>query len=236
MLNCAFRMEGIPLKKQKVSHIDDEEFDIQKCILCQDTAKVKPISTENGRACVWYAAEIRQGTILKRLTSLIEGTNFCYHVNNKCYKRYTLQKTLGNILLQPSEEANPETTSKDLNERVTRSKIASRNPASDNEDFYKKICVVCGAAKQNGVYIKYRISEKDRAKKFLNATLHFQDDVYTRTSDLEDESSIFGADLFCHKYCIRSYFNKYSSAVSKNSKPPETNSIFNNGIERFLIN
>ena len=56
-------MEGIPLKKQKMSHIDNEEFDIQKCILCQDTAEVKPTSTENGRSHVWYAAEIRQDTV-----------------------------------------------------------------------------------------------------------------------------------------------------------------------------
>ena len=50
----------------------------------------------------------------------------------------------------------------------------------------KKCCLICGSAKHNDNYSKSRISETDRADKFLTAKLFFQDDVYIRTCDLQD--------------------------------------------------
>ena len=35
-----------------------------------------------------------------------------------------------------------------------------------------------------------------------------QDEVYTKTSDLQDANAVFGADLYCHKTCIRNYIRK----------------------------
>ena len=51
----------------------------------------------------------------------------------------------------------------------------------------------------------------------------FQDEVFTRISDLSDESSITAADLYCHKICISGYKVKLKNnmddkLVSKQSK------------------
>jgi len=64
---------------------------------------------------------------------------------------------------------------------------------------------------------KYRICEDDRAGKFLKAVVFFQDEVYYRTSDLQDVNSVFGADIYCHKKCIRNYLVKYD----RDSEKPE---------------
>ena len=47
-------------------------------------------------------------------------------------------------------------------------------------------------------YKKHRISESSRANTFLSATHFFQDDVFNRTCDLQDENAIFGADIYYH--------------------------------------
>ena len=53
------------------------------------------------------------------------------------------------------------------------------------------------------------------AEKFLKATIHFQDEVYQRTCDLQDVYRIFGADLHCDKNCIKNYLIKYDRAIEK---------------------
>lgn len=62
--------------------------------------------------------------------------------------------------------------------------------------------------------MKYHISEKGQAEKFLKATLVLLDDVYTRTSDLQDTSAVSGADLYYHKECIRNYIRRGEAATS----------------------
>ena len=61
--------------------------------------------------------------------------------------------------------------------------------------------------------------ESPRAQKFLNAALHFQDEAYTRVADLEDERSVFEADLFYHKLCLESYLQKYMRATAAPEGP-----------------
>lgn len=56
---------------------------------------------------------------------------------------------------------------------------------------------------------KYRICETNRATTFLAAALFFKDDVYVRTCDLEDESAVFGADLYYHKLCLEAYLQRF---------------------------
>ena len=58
------------------------------------------------------------------------------------------------------------------------------------------------------------MSECPHAQKFIKATLFLQDDVYTRVADLEDERSVFGADLYYHKVCLVSYLQKYFRATA----------------------
>ena len=40
--------------------------------------------------------------------------------------------------------------------------------------------------------------------------------MYVRTCDLQDGSSVFGADLYCHRSCINTYLKRYSREASRN--------------------
>ena len=70
-------------------------FDPGKCIICQKSNDSKTTSTPDGRIKILRAAEIRKDIVYERL-KLIEE-NFHYHVDNKCYKSYTMKKTLDGI-------------------------------------------------------------------------------------------------------------------------------------------
>lgn len=91
-----------------------------------------------------------------------------------------------------------------LANRSNKSQSTPRPPCSPISDIYKTSCVICGCAYKN-TYEKFRMSEDNRANKFLKATIYFRDEVYVRTCDLQDVYSVFGADLCCHKNCIRHY-------------------------------
>ena len=73
----------------------------------------------------------------------------------------------------------------------------------------------------NGVRKKYRICESDSAVKFREATLFLQDDVYTRTCDLQDSSKVFGADLYYYRVCLPASVNKYNRATNENNNKIE---------------
>ena len=62
----------------------------------------------------------------------------------------------------------------------------------------------------SGIREKFCMCESPRAQKFLNVALHLQDEVYTRVADLKDEQSVFGADLFYYKFCLKFYLQKYT--------------------------
>ena len=79
-------------------------------------------------------------------------------------------------------------------------------------------CIICDNKSHKGHYTKYRISESDRAKAFLAATNYFQDAVYPRTYDLQDENSVFGVDLYYHSICMKKYLKRFE-ARDKNVKP-----------------
>ena len=64
--------------------------------------------------------------------------------------------------------------------------------------------------------------ESSRAQKFLNAALHFQDEVYTRVADLEDERIVFGADSFYHKLCLESCLQKYMRVTAAPKGPKKS--------------
>ena len=59
--------------------------------------------------------------------------------------------------------------------------------------------------KYKNVYKKYPISVKSHAESFLNVVSVLQDDVFTRTCDLQSANA---ANLNCHKICIRNYIQK----------------------------
>ena len=72
-------------------------------------------------------------------------------------------------------------------------------------------CIICDSKSHKQEYLKYRICESSRASLFLAAATFFQDDVFTRTCDLQDAYAVFGADLFYHMECMPKYLYKYDS-------------------------
>ena len=59
--------------------------------------------------------------------------------------------------------------------------------------------------------------------------MYFQDDTYSRTCDLQSVDSVFGADIYCHKNCIRSYILNYDREFNKKKRkyePSKKLSIF----------
>jgi hypothetical protein len=216
-------MEGIPLKR---SRRDTYETDFNKCILCQKDTRLEPTSTEQGRKRILEAARIRDDIVNQRLTQG-GSSHFVYHVSNDCYKKYTLKQTLEKIVERKTssintehiEAENDQTPGSENPSRSSRSQSTPREPpCAAHIDFYKKVCVVCGQIKYKGDCEKFRMSECERAEKFLQATVYFQDEVYTRTCDLQDIQSVFGADLFCHKNCIKLYLLRYERTMQKSCR------------------
>ena len=82
-----------------------------------------------------------------------------------------------------------------------RSSLEARERPSNTQDLQK--CVICGKTQHNGIREKFRICEAPRANKFLQAAIYLQDEVFTKNADLEEGSSVFGADLCYHKTCIK---------------------------------
>ena len=69
--------------------------------------------------------------------------------------------------------------------------------------MYTQSCVICASKKHDGSYDKFRISENQKAEQFLQATSFFQDEVYVRTCDLQDGSTIWCTSLlssFMYQY------------------------------------
>ena len=75
----------------------EKEFDPKYCITCQKKNTKNLTSSENGRHKIIEAAAIRKDKVQERLTSHKLNRDFCYHMDNHCYKNYTLKKTLDNI-------------------------------------------------------------------------------------------------------------------------------------------
>ena len=161
-------------------------------------------------------------------------------MNYECYKKYVHFSTPNDI----SDNSTPADVEVDVPttpsqvDRKMRSKSTPRPPPDpDQTDMYSSICVICGNKSHKRIYEKNRICEEDRAKNFLNATLFFKDSVYTRVCDLEDVNRVFGADLLCHKDCIKSYIIQYERAlkdgknVAKVTMRSEREKVFKNIME-----
>ena len=217
-------MDGIPLKRRQPD--DQGLVDIAKCIICQTTTTNNTTSTENGRQRITDAAAIRKDIVTQRIRTVDE--NFVYHMTNECYKKYTLNTTLKAISEQENRNENEGRCSSPCS-RKSRSKISARFPPSNYDvDVYQIDCVICGNKSKDRDYNKHRISEHERARKFLEAAIYFQDEVYTRTCDLQSTDALFGADLYCHKKCVRYYLRQYEYKTSDKKEPSLKMKIFNN--------
>ena len=82
-------MDAVALSGSK----EDPLVDPTKCIICQTTSGEKVISNPNGCKRIREASDVRNDIITKRLKQ-IEEDGFVYHMNNDCYKSYTMDSTL----------------------------------------------------------------------------------------------------------------------------------------------
>jgi hypothetical protein len=218
-------MDGISLKGKNKNCNEGNYIDVSKCIICQKIKVGQNVSsTENGRTQIITASETRQDVVTERLRKIAKK-HFVYHVDNKCYKGYTLRKTLATFAPVNTAGHDDNSMMDTQDERSTRSKVSARAPPkSHNVAMYRQTCVICGFITHDDDYSKCRISESDRAQKFLEATVYFQDDIYTRTCDLQDINAVFGADIYCHKKCIRLYLRKHEIATMQSTADKDSTS------------
>ena len=80
-------------------------FDASRCIICQRHSDTTFTSTENERWKIIEAASVRKDHGVRSFG--FSWMWFVYHVNNACYKSYTLGETLESI--QKSAESNKQT-------------------------------------------------------------------------------------------------------------------------------
>ena len=196
-----------------------ERMNCEKCIICQmDNPKV---DREWKKKRILDAAEIREDIVEKRL-KLLKGEQFVYHMNNQCYKTYTMKKTPDKISVEKKSEDR------------TRSNTVSRVPPFGTIPPSHLPCVVCGKLQHNGTREKIRICESARANRFIEEAIYFQVDTYTRTADLEEDSRVFGADLYYHKRCIEAYSSKFGRQINPNSGSCNQNQQCSLKREEFL--
>jgi len=199
-LNPVAAMESVELSQSS----KEASFDVTKCVICQKSTKVKAVSTSNGCKRIREASAIHNDHVSK-LLKLVEGDGFIYHVTNQCYKKYTMKSVLSRMknrdILNEQQTTQEPALSQDSTSqnRTTRSQSIGRpppNPEITAKSVRDMKCIICDNKCYKQVYTKYRISESNRAALFLAATNFFQDAVFTRTCDLQDSHSVFGADIY----------------------------------------
>ncbi|CAH1775596.1 unnamed protein product, partial [Owenia fusiformis] len=165
--------------------------DERKCIICQKDDSNTVTSTKNGRERIIESAQIRCDDVSDRLNH-VDTNSFVYHMSNNCYKQYTNTTKLRNIQKKQLETLPSQDESPRKRQRL-RSSISHCQQIPKGPEIYDQKCVICGTKKHHGKYEKFRISEERRASSFLSAAVFFQDEVFTRCSNIEDTAGVFGA-------------------------------------------
>ena len=112
----------------------------------------------------------------------------------------------------------------------TRSNTVSRAPPSST--IPPSHLPNHGKLQHNGTREKF--SESARANRFIEAAIYFQDEIYTRIADLEEDSRVFGADLYYHKRCMEAYLSKFGWQINPESGPCNQNRQRSLKREEFL--
>ena len=140
------------------------------CIICQTPSSERTTSTSNGRKRIREVASTLNDVVLKRL-KVIGDDDFVYHMNNECYKTYTLKKTVQSKC-DTNVKPCTQTSAFSDNTKTRRSSIGPRSGPTVECNIYKQKCVICDSIKHKGTYNKFRISEGPRAHRFLEATCY----------------------------------------------------------------
>lgn len=203
---------------------------VDRCVLCQKNNKLNLVSTEDGKHKIRTAAVARNDDIvLARIDKI--GSEFKYHMSNACYKNYTHKNQIKKCEMLAAV-VQVDTDSSQHPPNPTRKSTRQNNITLTNHS-----CVVCLKFKSKNVSRTYRISEEDSAVKFLDATRYFQDEVFSKTAHLTDILSVYAADIYYHKLCLRKYFRKYDRAKCEAKRSLNTSDkllVFNNYIEEII--
>lgn len=181
------------------------QFDSGLCIICQKAGGNLNNSYIGRNKIVTYA-EIKRDVVYSRL-SLVGNSNFFYHSGNECYKHYTHKKTLKN-------DASPEVSIPTMKPLVKTRALSSFNRSKD--------CIICSQKKRRGCYKLLRISESERAEKFMKAFNFFKDMVFDKCFILQTSNDICAAGIYYHKSCLNQYFQEYKQKLKS-----KTNNINN---------
>ena len=130
-----------------LSPTPSDTFNKEQCIICQEDTIQATISHSNGRKRIRESADIRKDSIAKRLKLLVEDPeNIVYHMNNECYKIYTLissHKAVSSKLSQSRPGMH-----------TARSKHQSREPPTQKISHNKQKCVICNKLTHKKEYKK----------------------------------------------------------------------------------
>ena len=90
----------------------------------------------------------------------------------------------------------------------SRSSLSQRDAISSTLHIQKQKCLICFKTQVGAIRDKYRICESPRAKRFLEATIHFQDELYRRVADLKAECMYLETICTITKTCFQGKLNK----------------------------
>ena len=180
------------------------DFAETKCMICPQITPEKRITTQNGCKRIRAASDIRNDCVSKRMKLIPDESKFVYHVSNECYKTYTNANLLRRI--QKREK---------MHETLLSSEITDSPLGVATQD---------GRMSHKREFAKYRISETNRATSLLRAANFFQDDIFGRICDLQDEHAVFGADLYYYRHCMTLYLQRFEQASHSTEESPELNS------------
>lgn len=219
------------------SMAEDDVFNPQKCIICQEDNKSPITSEQRGRTRMKRAAKIRNDIVMKRIKTVVgdveednDNGMFVYHNTNKCYKSYTHSGKLKSIEEQNARceepmvyETEDAASSVGLS-RTLRGSVVPCAPPSCDKDPRTLPCVICANVEHKKCRDKFRICEYDSVNNLICAAKHNKDEVFTRIADRlqEDEcasvKSVVSADLYCHNLCRQNYMRKYERDVKSEAK------------------
>ena len=102
-----------------------------------------------------------------------------------------------------------------INQKPTiyRNLFENTGPELDSDELP---CTVCGSdrvqVRQQRIRTKYRISEVDGARNFLETAKCLNDFVSVKVADIDTVAEVFAADIFYHSHCMRKYLHAYDRA------------------------
>ena len=89
------------MEKDVLNHVNMKEeiqlLNIERCIICQKEKTYRLTSAAGGREKIIKAAEVHKDDVSDRLCSPGLDKDFLYHVDDDCYERYTMAKSLKSV-------------------------------------------------------------------------------------------------------------------------------------------